>query len=474
MTSGRQTLASLDTQIQQLRLQVQEHEAALQATGRRLVDLGQERAGQHRRLAELRLAELERNTLVQGLDAAERRVREILGERAAALEELRQASAESERAQTRIEGERQAQAEQFAEATEGLDRLQAATQARLAADPAYRAQLERASQASSVARQAEEKTRQAEADRAEKGRPYEADPLFLYLWRRGYGTSTYRAGPLVRLLDGWVARRVRYADARANYTMLLEIPQRLREHAERQGALAAAGRETLETMERTALEADGLPDRQEALEAARARLTELDRALAGEEERFREVASRQAAFAAGQDEFTRRGIEVLAQELGSQGVEALRRKALASPSAEDDLVVSALARGQEEERGLEAVLADQRAVYDGTLRRLRELEEVRRRFKQQSYDAATSEFRDDSMLPALFAEFMRGLLSSDQLWRALERGQRFRRPRADPGFGSGGLGDLWRGGGGGGFGRRGGGGFGGGGGGGGFRTGGGF
>ena len=32
------------------------------------------------------------------------------------------------------------------------------------------------------------KTEQAEADREQKGRPYRDDPLFMYLWERGYGT----------------------------------------------------------------------------------------------------------------------------------------------------------------------------------------------------------------------------------------------------------------------------------------------
>lgn len=82
-------------------------------------------------------------------------------------------------------------------------------------------------------RKAEEKAAQAEADREEKRRPYEADPLFMYLWRRRMGTRDYKAGSLVRYLDLKVAHLIGFENARVNYAMLMELPDRLRAHAER-------------------------------------------------------------------------------------------------------------------------------------------------------------------------------------------------------------------------------------------------
>jgi hypothetical protein len=84
-----------------------------------------------------------------------------------------------------------------------------------------------------VIRNAEEKAAQAEADRAEKRRPYEADPLFMYLWRRRFGTRDYDATNFVRYFDRKVAHLIGYEAARVNYAMLMELPERLREHAAR-------------------------------------------------------------------------------------------------------------------------------------------------------------------------------------------------------------------------------------------------
>ena len=92
----------------------------------------------------------------------------------------------------------------------------------------------------SQAARAEEKAAQAEADREEKRRPYEADPIFMYLWRRRYGTRDYHASNLVRFFDRKVAQLIDFESARLNYTMLMELPDRLREHAERLKASGAA------------------------------------------------------------------------------------------------------------------------------------------------------------------------------------------------------------------------------------------
>jgi hypothetical protein len=92
----------------------------------------------------------------------------------------------------------------------------------------------------SQAARAEEKAAQAEGDREEKRRPYEADPIFMYLWRRRYGTRDYHASNLVRFFDRKVAQLIDFESARLNYTMLMELPDRLREHAERLKASGAA------------------------------------------------------------------------------------------------------------------------------------------------------------------------------------------------------------------------------------------
>ncbi len=92
-----------------------------------------------------------------------------------------------------------------------------------------------------MAARAEAQAEAAEAERADKRGPYEADPLFLYLWRRGYGTSAYRGSGFVRRMDRWVAQLIDFEAARANYHILTTLPDRLHAHAARlrSGEMAA-------------------------------------------------------------------------------------------------------------------------------------------------------------------------------------------------------------------------------------------
>jgi hypothetical protein len=80
---------------------------------------------------------------------------------------------------------------------------------------------------------AERKADQAEGDLSAKRVPYEADPLFMYLWERGFGTPNYRSARFARFLDRKVARLIGFEEARRNYSVLVDLPVRLREHADR-------------------------------------------------------------------------------------------------------------------------------------------------------------------------------------------------------------------------------------------------
>ncbi len=64
----------------------------------------------------------------------------------------------------------------------------------------------------------------------EQSPAYERDPLFMYLWHNGWGTSRYQGRGLVRLLDGWVAGICDFGAARQSYWLLNEVPERLRKH----------------------------------------------------------------------------------------------------------------------------------------------------------------------------------------------------------------------------------------------------
>ncbi|MCZ7660788.1 MAG: hypothetical protein M5U07_24535 [Xanthobacteraceae bacterium] len=88
---------------------------------------------------------------------------------------------------------------------------------------------------------------------------------------------------------------------------------------------------------------------------------------------------------------------------------------------------------------LEETLREQTRVRERLLSRMQELEDVRRRFKAERYDSPHSGFGNAAMLVMLLNQFLQGAASSGDLWRTIERSQRYRRKTSNPDFGSGGF-----------------------------------
>jgi hypothetical protein len=436
-------------------------------------------------LARIRMREIEGDKLSAALDETGKRVKELLGQREAALAAVGEELAAAERKQAALADKRTAQQGVVAAAEKAVDEAEAAAQQALAADPVYRAKLEAAAASDNVADSAEAKATAAHADREQKGKPYEADALFTYLWGRGFGTPAYAHGGLTRALDGWVARVADYEPNRRDYWLLTELPARMDDHAKRMREHAEADLAAVKTLEQAAAEAAGVPERQKALDEAQQALAEIDERIDEHEAAVAALVERRASFAAGDDDISRKCNELIRETLKREQMRTLRERATATPSKDDDAAVDELTEIRAHMPRIEEEAARSRALHQAHTERIAKLDEIRKRFKESRYDAVSSEFVNGALIAVLLTQLLAGSVGLGDFWDALKKQQRYRQ-LADPRFGSGRFprggggpwhnpggwgGGGWGGGGswGGGGGRRGG-GFGGGG----FKTGGGF
>jgi hypothetical protein len=139
-------------------------------------------------------------------------------------------------------------------------------------------------------------------------------------------------------------------------------------------------------------------------------------------------------------------LAAVAAELRGEGIEALRRHAAATASEEDDRLVARIVEYAHARERLEKTLGENKAVHERNISRMRELEDVRRKFKQHDFDDMHSVFTNNALLALALANFLRGMVSGDDLWSALRNHHRFRRVGSYPDFGSGGFpgGGTWR------------------------------
>jgi len=484
MISGRQALASIDQALNEAHNKIAKVEDQISAVTAELVEQQKAEAEDYRELARVRVDRLIDGELNHHLDSAERQVLALFAQRQDAFDALQASIESAEQNRTTLEAERAAQADRVDQAADTVDAAEAKTQIRLNDDPDYRAQRVRAEEAERRAMHADEKATRSEAEQEQKGKSYRDDPLFMYLWKRNYGLPTYKSSGLFRWLDGKVARLIGFADARANYARLNEIPERLRVHATSLKQGAESEYAALKALDEAAREQDSIPPLEEVLRKEQGALDEIDQKIEQGEAHYQFLLSEKAAYATGDDDYTLKAVAYLAAEFQRDDLMELRRDALTTPFPDDDIIVGQMLEREHQRHELEAMVSSFKDTIQHHQKRLSELESLRVDFKRSRYDRTGSTFQDNSLIAMMLGQFLEGMLDRRMLWKVLQEQQRYRPRRSNPTFGSGGFGrgTVWNGGvgdlgdifsglgrGGGGFGRGGRGG-----GGGGFRTGGGF
>ncbi|MFA7460728.1 MAG: hypothetical protein WCY60_06950, partial [Trueperaceae bacterium] len=445
MISGRQALQDIQQALGQEQKRLKDVDSRLSRNNDELLQLDSRRATELQRLARLRLQFLSAGQHADLTDDTDRAVLALIDGRNQAYQQVQQRLSALEADADELAARAAKLADERQRLTDEVAAAEQATQKRLESDPDYQAQLARAHDSQRVAGQADAKATQSEEERESKGEAYRQDRLFMYLWQRGYGTSAYRPGggpfgPLLRWLDGKVARLIGFADARPNYHRLEELPVRLREHAERVAQRAEAEFEELRRLDLQGRVNDGIPALEAELQSLQTDMTELQQAQAALAGRNQEGLAELETFAQGTDTNYRKGVELLRSDLEAAPLQVLRSEALATPSPEDDVIVARLKdlnREREQKARSATELKESAARHR---KRLSDLERLRNDFTRAGMDSPNTGFRDKQAVSGGINQFLTGLLTVEALWRLLNS-QRVRTPTSsNPDFGSGGFG----------------------------------
>ncbi len=453
MISGNDALRNLQKALDSEQQRLRQLDERLSKSNEQILQLDGQRNKELQNLARLRLQLLSNTKQASASADTDQAVLTLLKERNDAYGEIQAQLAVLEAQRGDYEERSSELTDELAAAIEAVSQAEAATQERLESDPDYQEQLRIAHAADRMADQADAKATQSEEERESKGTSYRADPLFMYLWKRRYGTSEYRPGggpfaPLIRYLDGKVARLVKYLDARANYTRLEELPERLREHATRVQAEAEAAYDRLKELDLAGRKNDGLAD----LEAKRDEVQNQLDAVREEEAqlaaRNQELMTQLQTFAQGGDRHYQQAVGLLRSELDHAPLEVLRSEALSTPSPDDDVIVARLRDLGRQREQLAQTVSDMEGGAQHNRQRVRELEQMRQNFTRSRMDAPNSVFSDGRAVNTALSQFLTGMLTAEMLWRILNNQRRTVANRSDPNFGSGGFGrgTMWGGG----------------------------
>ncbi len=442
MIPGRDNLELINQHIYQAQAEQEQAGRRLQELYQQLDALRQATSEGYRELARQRLNDLQAREIIARLDETDQLILSLLEKLKDTRKNLDEQIAASLSRQRQLEAHRRELERRRDEAGQALERQQGLTSKRLQETEVYRTQQQRAQAAAAVVKQAEDKASRAEKDRIEKGKPYEADRLFMYLWNRRFLTPDYRGGFLVRQLDNWVARSIDFQRNRANYYMLMELPRRLREHAARVQQTAQLELQALQSLEKKAADADGIFALQAKAQEADQQIKQIDADLEAEEARHQKLLQEQSDLLAGRDSLTKQILDLETATLEREPLPTLYRKAQATPRPEDDVIVTRIDRLKQQQTQVEAEIKALNNYLQERLRNLGDLEEVRRRYRRNGYDSYGSRFPQDFSLEVLLGQMLGGMMNSDTVWHEIGRRQQGRPYGGGYEGGGGGLGDF--------------------------------
>ncbi len=431
IVGGRETLGSIEKSIADLRAREAAIQSEMEAGNRERTKLLEGRVGAFRDLAELRVTTALADGVIDAADQLSAQVSPMLDARQKTITALKRRAEKVVREREKLAKAHAELAASIAERETELDRLaiQARADLQAAGEQAQRFQSVEALR--EMHEKALEKAQTAEADRRTKGEPYENDPLFIYLWRRDYGGRDYRPSRIIRWLDGKVAALIGWSNARANYSMLLEIPKRLSEHAERLKARLDAAEGQIEDAVAQRLRELAGADLPAALAAERERHAKENKAidkLAAEET---EITTQLNIYASGTDPAFTRIIELEGDFLEGKDMDRLRELARQTHSPADDQIVQRIGLFKDKidtlTRRMDRLREDLREVA----RRRDEMVRAAAEFRRSGYDDPGSVFTNGSGMEQLLQELLKGLITGAEYWARSQKNHRWRSRPAD-------------------------------------------
>ncbi len=433
MRSGRQTLHDIDTAIARARKAVSEASELPKHHAESLMDLRRKQSTAYDEIARTRLK------LLQDGDGGElgyldRKAGKLLESHNTVRNEQAKKLDKAVVKIEKLEAERRKLEVNVEKAIDAYDKAVAKAETEILLDPAYQQALDIVETAESMVIRATEKLELARQDEKEKGKPYRKDPFFNYLQKRRYGTKKAKGWFLTKMLDGWVARIVKYRDTAENYRRLTDIPRRLENHVKSLEEHVFESREKLEQLEAEILERKGVTKLHRDSLKMQSKLDAVDEKIAAAEREYETLRSEHQQLAAGEIGPYREAVEIISEGLRRVKYSDLRRLASQTTSRQDDNAIEDILELSRAADELEDDQKEAKSLIKKYERSLRDLEKIRRKFKSRRYDAPSSAFKDD-MVKAILLQVLAGAMSGDNLWRQIERAQRTIRRYSDNDFG---------------------------------------
>jgi chromosome segregation ATPase len=439
MIKGIKTLEDIDGVLHTVRNEIARIDQEIDTLFERSQENKQQQSGTTEALAKIYFNEIEKKDVSKSASTIGMDVHELLEKRAVVYSKLLEDIKNNNTQLTLLESKRMQEHQLLNTAAKDVIEKEHEVQSVLEKDKEYQAQLSKTRASKKIANEAENKAVEAEQTRIEKGYPYEENVLFSYLWREKYGTPEYEGKRLIKFLDGWVASLSEYEKYRVNYWTLLEIPKRLRLHAEDEKKVYNNDLTTLSKIEHTHAEKMELGTLQEKEKMRQETVDQIDDEIAALEKTLESITDERQKHLEDRDAYAIEIIGKINRLLQQMSLPELHGLVKQTINKKDDRLVEKLNALKNAAMKMQEDIDENRKRYNEKLKQLHEVERLRVKFKSSRYDDIRSGFGNENVIQDMLGGLLGGLAQSDILWDTLRRSQRHVDTGSWPDFGSGGF-----------------------------------
>ncbi len=313
-------------------------------------------------------------------------------------------------------------------ANERQERLAQAVSEALSTDASFADSANRAAEAEASLQRAEANLDEIERDALGKLPSYEQSSLFMYLYRRQFGTPQYRSRGYTRSIDQWLSRYIGYPEARKGYEFLKSTPQHMRE-------VIADDRQSLNTVldelerRRDAVAQElGLTDTIAEVQNLTDQRAKLVESLAQIERRTQTLQNERLQVDDPNGRYYHEAIERFREMLAKADPRALAEQAKLTATVEDDAIVDRLQGLHTEMEQVTGQVRQRQQTVSGLTHHLQSIGTIINRFRAAGFDSQRAEFDGTVDLVGELQAALAGQGDYEALWQRLRRSQRWTPP----------------------------------------------
>jgi DNA repair exonuclease SbcCD ATPase subunit len=390
---------------------------------KRINSLMGEREDSYSKLATLYLPEMDAGSVKNTLKEVQKEVQAIFEEkqnRRKKVEELMKDSNENKKG---LEGKFENVTEKLRERGKEHDKVKETVIKECNGNPKYNEIHSQANQAKERSEQNKRRVDEVQKEAKEKLPSYENNRLFSYLIERKYNTDAYIGNTITKKLDAFVAKIIKFDEAKKNYDFLKSMPGLMKEEVDKKqkdldnlvNYLREMENETGKKYNLQKIIKEGVD-----LSKERKRIIEEIGKL---DQKYNDYMQERKELDNTKGEYHQTAIKKLKEYLKGNDIADLKQKARATPGTEDDKAVS---RIEEIDNGIRELKDKSKEIIkerDGVGGKLENLKDLQKKYTSNNYDSDSSYFKSGFDINNLLILYMAGKMSHDDAWNDMKNHQ---------------------------------------------------